>query len=127
MYLRLPKLATGWKRLISAFLITLLVALGGAGSSLKADDDEHDIEGAIEAGEVMPLDRLVARIGQDVDGRVLKVELDRETDDGRPEWIYEAKVLTPEGHVLKLEYDAKTLELLEVKGRHGRHHHDGDD
>lgn len=128
MTLRLPKLTTRWKRPTSALLIALIVvALGGAGSPLKADDDEHDVEQGVEAGEVMPLDRLVARIGQEVGGRVLRVELERETDDDKPGWIYEAKVLTPEGHVLKLEYDAKTLELLEIKGRHGRRHHDDDD
>ena len=124
--MRFSTFTPGCKRSLLTFLMLLFVGLYLAGSPLEADEDEYDVGAPLEAGEVMPLDRLLARIRRDVGGRVLKVELERETDDG-PGWLYEAKVLTPEGHVLKLEYDAKTLELLEIKGRHGRRHDDDDD
>ncbi|HCE3606530.1 PepSY domain-containing protein, partial [Vibrio parahaemolyticus] len=45
-------------------------------------------------------------------GRIIKVEL--EEDDN--EWVYELKILF-NNSVLKVEYDAATLEMLEVKGR----------
>ena len=32
-------------------------------------------------------------------------------------WVYELKLLTEKGSVLKLEYDAVNLELLKIKGR----------
>jgi len=32
-------------------------------------------------------------------------------------WVYEVKLLTKKGSVLKLEYDAIHLELLKIKGR----------
>jgi len=65
-------------------------------------------------GDVVPLQQLFAEIHAEFPGRILEVELD---DDDGDKWIYEVKVLTPQGHVLKLEYDAVSLELLEVKGR----------
>lgn len=36
-------------------------------------------------------------------------------------WIYEVKVLTPHGQVIKLTYDAHDLSLLGVKGRYPEH------
>jgi hypothetical protein len=35
--------------------------------------------------------------------------------------------MTPEGNVLELEYDANSLELLEMEGEHRRHRHENDD
>ena len=125
--MRTPNFTLGWKRALLTFLMALFVGLSLADSPLRADEDEQGFGQALEAGDVMPLDRLLTRIRHDVGGRVLKVELERETDHETPGWIYEAKVLTPEGHVLKLEYDAKTLALIEVKGRHGPHQLGDDD
>lgn len=60
---------------------------------------------------------------------VLKMELLRPQDADLPEWIYEVKLFPPDGRILRLTYDAKTLALLETAGgghhcRHGgRHRH----
>lgn len=89
--------------------------------------DEYDIRQPIEAGEVVPLQRLVTQIRQDFGGRILKVELERESHAGDLKWVYEAKILTPDGRVLKLEYDASNLKLLELKGRHEHHQEEDDD
>ena len=93
-------------------------------SPVFADSDEAGPPPA----DVQPLDRLLARLRAEFPGRVLKVELEYEDDDGAG-WIYEIKLLTPQGHVLKLDYDARTLELRELKGRtrerrRGRDHDD---
>lgn len=63
--------------------------------------------------DIAPLQQLFDAIHDEYRGRILEVELD-DDDDG---WIYEVKLLTVQGHVLKLEYDAHSLALLEVKGR----------
>lgn len=63
--------------------------------------------------DVRPLQELFAEVHDEFSGRVLEVELDDEDDS----WVYEVKLLTSQGHVLKLEYDAFDLTLLEVKGR----------
>lgn len=75
----------------------------------------------------MPLESLLTHIRQDFGGRILKVELERENHAGGLTWVYEAKVLTPDGRVLKLEYDASNMKLLKLKGRRKQVHEEDDD
>ena len=50
---------------------------------------------------------------KEFEGIILELELEEE--DLR--WIYEVKLLTPQGNVLKIDYDAKTMAVLKVKGQ----------
>lgn len=81
------------------------------------DDDEEAAEAALARGEARPVRELLERVAGEFPGSVLKIELEDE-DDGGITWVYEVKLLTPRGDVLELEYDAGSLELLEVEGRH---------
>jgi uncharacterized membrane protein YkoI len=54
---------------------------------------------------------------------VLKVELEHK-DEGEAPWVYEVKLLTPQGDVLELAYDAATLELIGLEGRYREHEED---
>ncbi len=98
--------------------------------ALAADEKDHrrEIRKAVEAGEVAPLQDLLERIREQFQGRVIKAELERESRGGSKRWVYEIRVLTSEGNVLKLEYDAKTMELIRARGRRepGRHREDDD-
>ncbi len=78
-----------------------------------ADDDDE--EKAARSSEVVPVEQLLGVIRQRFDGRILKVELDQEWRIGGRIWVYDVKILTPEGEVLKLEYDARSLELIELQ------------
>ncbi len=60
--------------------------------------------------------KIINIIKKDYGGRLLEVELERERIGGARILVYEAKVLTPNGNVLKLYYDAKTAKLLKQKG-----------
>lgn len=51
-------------------------------------------------------------VENDLYGRIIKVELEEDDD----EWVYELKILFNDS-VIKVEYDAATLEMLEIKGR----------
>jgi hypothetical protein len=101
--------------------IGLAVALVIGPLPASGDEDEAPPRAAIEAGEIAPLEQLLARLRERFPGRILEVELEREDDRPGPGWVYEVKLLTPSGQVLKLEYDARTMELIEVKGRHDDH------
>lgn len=95
------------------------VAMGFSSIALAAAGDEgHEIRRAVAAGEVIAIERLFARIHEDFEGWIVKAELEREKRGGAKSWVYEIKLLTPQGNVLKLQYDARTMELLKVKGRH---------
>ena len=67
-----------------------------------------------------PLAMLLGHIHGKIPGNVLKVELERAENAGKHLWVYALKLLTPDGDVLKLRYDAKNLRLLEKRG-HGRY------
>lgn len=106
------------RRRLLAVLLALLLGLFAASASRAEEEDDEVIHRAIEAGEIMPLYQLFGRIRREFGGRVLKVELEHESHGEQATWVYEAKVLTSRGQVLELEYNAKTLELIEVEGQH---------
>jgi len=99
----------------ASLLAALLAALLAVGPVARADDDDdHDrARRALEAGEIAPLAEVLAAVERDFRGRVIEVELER--DDGR--WLYEIKLLTPQGAVIELEYDARSRTLLRAQGR----------
>jgi len=76
-------------------------------------------------GDLTPLALLLGHIHGKIPGNVLKVELERAEHAGEHLWVYALKLLTPDGDVLKLRYDARSLRLLQKRG-HGRYG-DGDD
>jgi uncharacterized membrane protein YkoI len=117
----------GLRRSGIAVLIAAALALAIFGPPAGADDVRDNPRQSAEVGEIVPLEQLLSRIRQDYGGRVLKVELEAEDREGGARWVYEAKVLTPEGSVLKLEYDATSMELLEIRGHYRLDHEDKDD
>ena len=101
------------KQLITCLLV--LMVSGVINPPRAAADRDPGI--ADSMAEVVPLRELLAQVHEAYPGRVLEVELERE-EYGRGEiWVYEVKLLTVRGSVLKLEYDAVDLKLLKLKGR----------
>ncbi len=92
--------------------LALFVGLFARPPSAVANED---IVGTIAA--VAPMRSLLARVHAAYPGQVLEVELEREEYGNEGVWVYEVKLLTNRGSVLKLEYDAVNLELLKMKGR----------
>ncbi len=83
-----------------------------------ADDrDQERALKALRAGEVLPLRTMLDEVESRFMGDILEVELDEDKDKGRRIWTYEIKLISPDGNVIKLKIDAKTKEILEIKGR----------
>ena len=96
-------------RLLPLFLA---LSLAGLAAPAAASPRDHDrARAALQAGEVLPLARVLEAVGRSHPGDVLEVELER--DHGR--WIYELTVLQRDGALLKLEVDARTAEVLKRK------------
>jgi uncharacterized membrane protein YkoI len=57
-----------------------------------------------QSSVILPLETVVARIGESAQGTVVAVELEREK--GR--WVYEAKVIAPDGRLIEMYIDART-------------------
>ena len=81
-----------------------------------ARGDEHDSAlKELEAGEIVSLGRILQRCRAAYHGRVLEAELGR---DGGAPWVYQVKMLTPQGHIIRLLLNAKTTAIISVQG-HG--------
>jgi uncharacterized membrane protein YkoI len=109
-------------------LLALAFALlmGGAGASEGVEpeggprhgdwddnDQGHDrARRASAGGQILTMTELLGRIHTQVTGRILDAELEHE--DGA--WIYEIKVLDPEGRLYELVVDAKSGRVLQRWG-----------
>ncbi len=108
---RLPHIA---QTLMLAVALGLALAPAGA----RADDDDHDrARRAVQAGDILPLETVLARLPDELSGRVLEAELEHEDTA----WIYEITVLRTDGRLLRLEVDARNADVLRSRGDRGRH------
>ena len=101
--------------ILIAVLAAVLLAIPGARADERQEDHER-ARAALERGEVAPLAKAIAKVQSLYAGDVVETEI--ESEHGR--FYYEIKLLTPEGRVLKLLLDARTLEIVKVKGHPGR-------
>ncbi len=118
------------KTLKSAALLTLLASMSSLtlaapsqpndpiqdaykeGTQVKIDEDQDAVYEAVQKGLIRPFSELYATIDKELNGRLIKVELEEDDD----EWIYDLK-LVHENKVIRVEYNATTLELMSIKGR----------
>ncbi len=82
------------------------------GTRVEFDEDQDEVYRAVQKGYIRPFSEMYKAVEHDLYGRIIKVELEEDDD----EWIYELKILFND-NVIKVEYDAATLEMLEIKGR----------
>ncbi|MBO1389123.1 hypothetical protein BVJ66_11495 [Vibrio cholerae] len=82
------------------------------GMQIEIDEDQDDVYRAVQKGLIRPFAELYATVDQQLNGRLIKVELDEDDD----EWIYELK-LVYDNQVFRVEYNAATLELMSIRGR----------
>jgi hypothetical protein len=101
----------GLRSLCRYGVVALALAGVGTGAGAGERPDQDRARAAVRAGEALPLPALLERVQRSHPGQVLRVEL--EQDDGR--WIYELRVLQPDGRLLKLEVDARSGEVLEAR------------
>lgn len=82
------------------------------GTQVKIDENQDEVYAAVQKGLIKPFSELYAAIDNELNGRLIKVELEEEDD----EWIYDLK-LVHEDKVIRVEYNATTLELMSIQGR----------
>ncbi|WP_045407676.1 PepSY domain-containing protein [Vibrio jasicida] len=82
------------------------------GTRIEFDEDQDEVYRAVQKGYIRPFSDMYEAVENDLYGRIIKVELEEDDD----EWVYELKILFDDS-VIKVEYDAATLEMLEIKGR----------
>lgn len=93
---------------VSLCLLALLLV---AAPLAQAGDDDHDrARRAVEAGEIKPLREILTTAEAAYGGQLIEAELERR--GGR--MVYELKLLTVEGRLLKVYYDARSGLPLET-------------
>ncbi|CAN7463769.1 PepSY domain-containing protein [Rhizobacter sp. LjRoot28] len=108
-----------WRGIAFVLLAATFGAHADDRRAASHDDRDHDrARAAVQAGEVLPWPTVFDRLQRTHPGQVLDLELERE--DGR--WIYEVRLLQADGRLLKLEVDARTADIIQVrhKDRHDR-------
>ncbi len=111
------------RRTASTLLLAALAALAALVPA-HADDDEERARKALERGEILPLSEILDRVAADVRGELVGVELERADDgDDGARLTYEIKVLSPDGAITELYYDAATGDLLRARGHRLEEHH----
>lgn len=87
------------------FLFGVLAAAIGGGVAIAHDGKDQDrARRAVQQGTMLPLRDIIARAQADLAGEVVEAELEEER--GVP--VYELKVLTRAGRLVKVYYDART-------------------
>jgi uncharacterized membrane protein YkoI len=91
--------------LCTAMLVALI-------AGARADDVGPDVaKRLLSEGRIRPLSEIVDGVIAKVPGKMLEVEL--EIEDGI--YVYDVKVLQPNGRVVEVEADAKTGAVLKVE------------
>lgn len=107
-------------RLLVRFLLPLAMSMAAGAPAAWADDDESEEEEhdhdrareAVERGEALPLEQVLAAIRGRIDGQIIGVEFER--DHGV--WIYEFRVVEDGGRVVEILADARTAEIVGIEG-----------
>lgn len=97
------------KRVLAALLF---LAIAGPPVAVALADDHDDHVRAYEAlrdGAVLPLTAILDIVARDFPGRVIEIEFEDDDDDG---YRYELELVTADGRLFELEFDAVTGRLL---------------
>ncbi len=94
-------------------MLALCLLTGLVATDVWADSDQDRARDAVQAGEVLPLKAVLARLEREHPGQVLELELERE----HGQWVYEVKLLQSGGRLVKLELDARSGEVLKRRDR----------
>ena len=98
-----------------AMLMAGLIVAGSTVASNADDDDARDHEFARQAlidGRIRPLAEITEAFKAQFAGEIVGVELEVK---GSNTFVYEFKVLTPEGKLKEVKVDAKSAKILKVE------------
>lgn len=94
--------------------LLLVAALLAAPAAVPAlgDSDDHDLaRRLLSEGRILPLAEVVAGVRTQAPGEMLEVEF--EFEEGA--YVYEIKILRPDGRVQEVEADAATGKILKIE------------
>jgi uncharacterized membrane protein YkoI len=76
--------------------------------------EDHDVaRDALERGDILSLEKVVAEVRKTISGKLVGVDLEQK----HGKWVYEFKLLAPEGSMIEVYADARTGTIMKVKGK----------
>ncbi len=105
--------ALGFRMWLTGVVLAAGVLLAAfAPAPAFADDDDHELaRRLLTEGLILPLAKVVDGVMGAVPGEMLEVEF--EVEDGA--YVYEIKILRPDGRVQEVEADAATGKILKIE------------
>lgn len=90
----------------------LFLLLAWMGTPVRAEAPDHDrARSAVEAGQIRPLQDILAEVRRQVPGRMLDARLQQ-----NGQWVYQVILLQANGQVVAVTVDARTGQVLGVEG-----------
>jgi len=102
-------------RTLIASLLAALILVGGIPEA-RAQRDHDQAREAVRKGQIRPLNEILGAAQRQVPGRVLGVDL---RGGGSGPYVYDIKMLTPDGDVVLVSVDARTASVIGVRGQAG--------
>ncbi len=98
---------------ISIVLLAAALALAASSAPAREDDQElrDAVRRAVEAGEVLPLPRILDGVRAKVPGDVTGVEIEHKHD----RWRYEFRIIDRTGRVLEVHVDARSGDVEKIE------------
>lgn len=75
------------------------------------------LQAAAQSASTLPLATIVGKVNERYDGKLVDAEVKPAKKHERAAVVYELRLLTPRGAVLKIRVDAATGAFLEIDGR----------
>jgi len=97
--------------IIQLSLLSCVIAIFIISSNVFADSDHNKARKLKEAGEILPLEAIIANARKQLSGHILEIEL--EFEDGR--YVYELEMLDDSGTIWEFYYDAQSGKLIKKK------------
>jgi uncharacterized membrane protein YkoI len=96
--------------LAAAVLLTPLMAEGNTEFMLIDSSPQDEAREAVRQGLVRPLEEILTEVRKTIKGDIVEIEFEK--DDGR--FIYEIEYVAPDGHLMEIKIDAKTLAVISI-------------
>jgi uncharacterized membrane protein YkoI len=93
-------------RFLSIILVSCALTMPVTTPASASDQDRA--RSAVQAGEALPLGQILKRVRRSHSGRLLDADLRQ----GRGGWVYELRILKPNGRVLTLIVNARNGQVL---------------
>jgi uncharacterized membrane protein YkoI len=96
--------------LAAAVLLMPLMAAGETELILIDSSQQDEAREAVKKGLVRPLEEVLTEVRKTIKGDIVEIEFEK--DDGR--FIYEIEYVAPDGHLMEIKIDAKTLAVVSI-------------